>query len=343
MLNRSAAKRRLLNLLLATLGFVWVATVYFLYEHGASSTVYLLFLLSVVLAVAVVGLQRHLLPVQEIRRINALASEIVPGIGGEAKAIEEKGVPEEILPITQAYNLLLDYHEDRHRQERDFIADASHELRTPLAGVRLQTQIAMRTDDAAKQARAHKNILVAIDRGTRLVEQLLTLSRLTADKKVLNPEQVDLRRCCEIAVEALAGAADAKRITIEIDNDQAVFTLMAEKSSILTLLDNLLLNAIQFSPEGGCVHISLARDLGGVTISVTDEGPGVPEADRARVLRRFQKSAAGTKTGTGLGLAIAKRVVELHSGDLVLGEGTGGRGLTVAVTFPVGSGDKRAC
>jgi len=328
-------EKRYGRLLVATLGAAWIAFLVLLYVSSVPVMVYLAFGLTVAVTLGVLWAQHRSASFGKMRRLAQLSEEISPDSNAPLKALDETDIPDEIIPIVRAYNRLVCDIEDRFLREREFIADASHELRTPLAGIRLQTQIAMRASDAEQQAKAHQHILVAIERATRLVEQLLTLSRLTADGKAPNRETVDLQACCAGAIETLKRYADAKAIIIELVDDPPSLPAMVEISSIQCMLENLLLNAIQHSPREGRVCVSLEETTQGATLRIIDQGPGVTEEDRERVLRRFQKSATGQKAGTGLGLAIVQRVTELHGGNLVLGDGPDGRGLEVSVTLPL--------
>lgn len=280
----------------------------------------------------VMYLQYSLLLKRRMRNIEALATEIDSRISQSLEPIDSRGTPKEIIPIINALNRLIAYEEDRYTQERDFTANASHELRTPLAGIRLQTQIAMRTVDKKQQDKAHKNILKAIDRATHLVEQLLTLSRLTADRVSLRTDMFNVERVVTKVMSELSSMAKEKKITLSSHKDK-LSMIHGNPDTIAILIHNLIRNAIIYTPLGGKVHVTVQQSDNDVTLRVADNGPGISPEKRENIMQRFQKADTGTKTGTGLGLAIVKRVADLHNTKVELGTSEGGQGLTVTIRF----------
>lgn len=224
----------------------------------------LLFLaFSAVLSLGVMWLQRHHGSARErIRNTSELARTIEAHINDKFETIHmDESTPEEIVPLVNSINDLLRYFEDRYIQERDFTANASHELRTPLAGIRLQTEIAMKAQTAEQREKAHKNIIKAADRGTRLVEQLLTLSRLTADKVELAMEAVSLGEIAAITVAELTDHAENNKISLRIDHRDEGY-VEASEDSISILMHNLVRNAIAYCPCGSTVSLSVKRRAG---------------------------------------------------------------------------------
>lgn len=275
-------------------------------------------------------------PRQRIETIRQLAIEISEQMQDNPKLIATDRLPSEIKPVVAALNELLHFYGDRYRQEREFTADASHELRTPLAGIRLQTQLAMMTEDAEQRNNAHKNILKSVDRGTRLVEQLLVLSRLTMDNLELDIAEVELVELIQQVIEGLQPHALQKQITISFAPPSKACVLPASAGSLEILFDNIIRNALNFTFSGGQIHVALMNGLDGYAqIIIADNGPGIPEADRNKVFQRFQKASSSGKGGTGLGLAIVKRIVDLHDGRVSLGFTSGQTGLTVRVKLPL--------
>lgn len=268
-----------------------------------------------------------------IRTIKRVADEIEKRIHESSSHIDESKAPKEIRPIISALNRLLSYEEDRYNQERDFTANASHELRTPLAGIRLQTQIALRTKDTKQRKKAFRNILKSIDRATRLVEQLLTLSRLTADRVDLDMSSFALEKLTAQVITDLAPLTEDKQITVKHTKSRKAL-ITANEETISILIHNLIRNAIIYTPTGGYVHIIVKRLEDRVLLTVTDTGPGIALEKRTHVMQRFKKAESGTKTGTGLGLAIVKRVADLHHATVELSNNeTHGHGLKVTVIF----------
>lgn len=287
-------------------------------------------------AALVIWIQSSTVPKEMLKKINMLAIKIDHDLEKERAEIETHDTPKEIMPLVNAINRLLRHHNDRYMQERDFTAHASHELRTPLAGIRLQTELAMMTNDPEKRDKALRNIMKSVDRGTRLVEQLLTISRLTAENVDLATESVDMLALTKNIMQENNAAAAAK--TIELGYEARTESLFVEGSeqSLIILIDNLLRNAITYTPSGGTISVIIDKDTdrNKAILSVTDNGPGIPPHLRQKVLERFEKADKGSRTGTGLGLAIVSRIIDLHKGTLDLQDGASGKGLKVYIELP---------
>ncbi len=267
------------------------------------------------------------------REIEELSYDIEKRITKSLAPIDEKTAPKEIRPLINAINRLITYFEDRSSHEQDFSANASHELRTPLAGIRLQTEIAMGTDDKEIQQKAHQNVLIAIDQNERLIEQLLTLARLTADSVELAMEKVNLSQLLAHVIANLQSLADEKKISLKLKSENN-FTLISSEESLSILLHNLIRNAINYIPDKSKVEVKAVTAKGAkIVLSVADNGPGIPEEKHEMVLRRFQKTENSAQSGSGLGLAIVKRICDLHHATLELGRTTKKGGLKVTVTF----------
>ena len=266
------------------------------------------------------------------REIEDLSYDIEKRIAETLSPIDEKTAPKEIRPLINAINRLIAYFEDRSHHEQDFSANASHELRTPLAGIRLQTEIAMSTEDLEIQKKAHQNVLIAIDQNERLIEQLLVLARLTADKVDLAMEKVNLGQLSARVIANLMSVAEEKHISLKLQSPDHLMVFVSEES-ISILLHNLVRNAINYIPEGGEIKVKITTSKDKVVLSVMDNGPGIPSDKYDMVLRRFQKTNDNEKSGSGLGLAIVKRICDLHQATLTLGQATRKGGLKVTVTF----------
>ena len=220
---------------------------------------------------------------------------------------------------------------------RDFVANVSHELRTPLTAIRGYVE-ALADEDADAEER--KRFLEIIGRHAlrmeRLVMDLLRLARLDAKQEPLDLVSCDTRTLVDGVVADVSAAATARRqrICVKVGEDAA--TLRADPAKLHDAVRNLVANAITYSPEQTTIAVDAARHDGLVEISVTDEGPGIPDHDLTRVFERFyrvDKSRARDPGGTGLGLAIVKHLVELHGGA-VRAENRDGGGARFVVTIP---------
>lgn len=327
-MNRTRQLWTLLVILMAG----WAIVIHEIFEHDGLA-ISLTFLGTVFVAIMVMRILALSMPLQRLKDIHRLTREIDGRISTTKPApIDEHAAPKEILPIIQATNRLIRYQEDRYENERDFTANASHELRTPLAGIRLQTQIAMRSDDDAARKRAFDNVMHAVDRATMLVEQLLVLSRLTAEKVEFNRAPVDLMHIAARVTGELSEWMADRHAIVTVGRNKAMVEGNAE--SIGILVTNLIRNAITHSHENARVEVTSRIEGGTVHLEVADNGPGIPENEMKTVMERFSK-ASGSKGGTGLGLAIVKRIAELHNAQVDLNNRVQGQGLVVTVKFPV--------
>lgn len=266
------------------------------------------------------------------KEIETLSNDIEERILQTLEPIDEDKAPKEVRPLINVINRLISYFEERSNHEQDFSANASHELRTPLAGIRLQTEIAMSTDDTEIQKQAHLKVLDAIDKNERLIEQLLILARLTADRVELDMTQIDIKKLLAQVVSDMQVHAKEKLINLKVEVNHNS-TVIANQASISILLHNLIRNAINYSPEKDTVLINSISTDGYVSISVSDNGVGIKTEDRELALKRFQKLPNHNKKGSGLGLSIVKRICDLHQAKLTLSNTTKNGGLKVKVTF----------
>ncbi len=218
--------------------------------------------------------------------------------------------------------------------ERRFTADAAHELRTPIAAIRTQAQVALAATDDAARSHALQATLQGCDRAARLVEQLLTLSRLesgVAPRLV----SVDLGAVVRQVVAELAPEALAKRQTIEV---KATRPYLVEADALLlsVLVRNLVDNAIRYSPSDAQVSVAISSTDRGVRFSVDDGGPGMSEGDRKRLGERFFRVLGSGETGSGLGWSIAQRIAHAHGATMGVARSSSLGGLSAEVSFPLG-------
>lgn len=246
-------------------------------------------------------------------------------LGGEA--------PPEIAPLVERLNGLLARLRASLDGERRFTSDAAHELRTPLAAVRAQLQVAQAAAVAAERERALAGALAAVDRATRLVEQLLTLARLEHQAWREAAQPFDLARLAAESLAERAGRAHDARVELALDGGaQAMARGHAGLAAVA--LGNLLDNAIRHSPPGGAVVVTVTREGALLALRVSDQGPGIPRARREEALARFARLDDSAREGSGLGLSIVARIAELHGSTLALDDGPAGRGLQATLRFP---------
>jgi signal transduction histidine kinase len=208
--------------------------------------------------------------------------------------------------------------------QRDFVANASHQLRTPLTGLRLRLEALMTEPGVRAEAEA---ALREVDRLGRLIDDLLRLARASLHEPTGRP--VDLAQQVREAGERWALRAEEAGHRLDVRADGA--TALADAADVASALDNLIENALTYTPGGTRVLVeSLARD-GTAAVAVEDDGPGIPSEEVPRVVERFYRGHGSQAPGTGLGLAIVKEIAERWGGELdVAGEG----GMRVVVRFP---------
>lgn len=330
-------KQKLSSILIILTIILWSLSMALIFPEHVKPLMAIAMILPIVPAAIVIWIQSSTLPLEMLDKINKLAIKVERDLEKERVQIESDDIPEGVQPLINAINRLLRYQNDRYQQERDFTAHASHELRTPLAGIRLQTELAMMTDDPEKRNKALGNIMTSIDRSTRLVEQLLTISRLTAENVDLAMDKVDLVVLAQTIISGNNERARQKNIVLNFDCEMPSFIIEASEESLSILLDNMVRNAITYTPEGGAVTIEIeeSESANEVLLCVSDTGPGIPAHLRAKVLERFEKADKGSNTGTGLGLAIVSRIASLHRGRLELRDALSGTGLRICAVLPV--------
>ncbi|WP_332825675.1 ATP-binding protein, partial [Ramlibacter sp.] len=241
-------------------------------------------------------------------------------------------LPVELEPMSAALNRLLLQVKQLLEQEKRFIADAAHELRTPLAVLRIHAQNAQDARDPADRDEALRQLGGGVERATRVVTQLLTLARLDPNVVQLAMAELDLLGYLRNELAELTPLALARQQELTLEAaEPGDYRLLADSPSLGTLLQNLVGNALQYSPSGGRIQVLLEARADELLLRIQDSGPGVPAEQRERLFERFYRLGEGQ--GAGLGLSIVQRVVELHRGRIELGDSPLG-GLEVCVHLP---------
>ncbi|MFV0664900.1 ATP-binding protein [Denitromonas sp.] len=269
-----------------------------------------------------------------LRPLDTLAHAVTARRADALAPLSAEGVPDEARPLVSALNGLLDRLSQALSAQRAFVADAAHALRTPLTALQLQLQLTERADSAAERAAALAELRGGLARAIRLVEQLLTLARQAPDSAPAEAPvaPVDLAALARSALTALAPLAEARDIDLGATAlaDDAV--VRADAAALRSALDNLIDNAIRYTPAGGRVDLAVRRAEGRLWLEVSDSGPGIAPEARERVLDRFYRQDDATSDGSGLGLAIVKAIAERHGAVLTLDDAEGG-GLRVRLGF----------
>lgn len=279
--------------------------------------------LPVMLLLLIVMLSRELKPLKK------LAQTLRSRSPDATDTLSTQGVPAEVRPLLDSLNHLFTRTQEMMSRERRFTSDAAHELRSPLAALKVQTDVAqLYLDDPQAQAKALAQMHAGIDRASRLVDQLLTLSRLDSLDNLDNIEPLALADLLQSAVMDIYHPAQQAGIDIRLNINAPQATRTGQQLLLSLLVRNLLDNAIRYSPRGSVVDVTLnARSF-----SVRDNGPGIAPDALARVGERFYRPPGQDETGSGLGLSIVKRIATLHGMRVSLANGAEG-GLDVTVSW----------
>jgi PAS domain S-box-containing protein len=224
------------------------------------------------------------------------------------------------------------------RLKDEFVALVSHELRTPLTSIRGYLELVL--DDSSGELTAEQRQFLNVvernaDRLQRLVGDLLFVAQVEAGSLALELGHLDAAEVGAEAVEAAKPAADQKDIELRLSGDSHA-ELVGDRARLAQLVDNLVSNAIKFTPAGGQVDVAVRTDAVNVTIEISDSGMGISPEEQKRLFERFFRTAAATTQaipGTGLGLAISKAIVDAHGGTIEL-QSSVGNGTTFRITIP---------
>jgi signal transduction histidine kinase len=240
---------------------------------------------------------------------------------------------DEVGTLARAFNKMAAELAETDRVRRDLVANVSHELRTPITA--LQAVLENLVDGVEPpDAQTLRTMLAQVERLGRLVTQLLDLSRLESGAVPLERARFDVEPVLEHAVREQQLHAPGVDVSVVVETPG--LTADGDPERVHQVVANLLENAVRYSPNGGHVEVRARRAVDGVTIEVLDEGPGIPEPERARIFERFYRAdtaRASSDGGAGLGLAIAQWIVDLHGGD-IRPERRDPQGCRMVVTLP---------
>jgi signal transduction histidine kinase len=262
--------------------------------------------------------------------LQGFASAVGARSSNDLSPIDFDRTPEEIIPLaTSLNNLLVDLARSLE-QERRFTDSAAHEMRTPLATLNAQASAMLNARNIAERKKAAVGLTKGVKRASRLLDQLLTLARIR--HAPMADTTFNLYDHARDAIREIFPKANEKRIELSLSGDETAY-LTSKPTLLAIMLNNLLDNALKYAPEDSAVSVSVTAN--GITIC--DQGPGIPAAERELVFTRFYRSEGVTQTGSGLGLSIVRNIADLLSADITLSapipEQGPGHGLCVRVTF----------
>jgi two-component system, OmpR family, sensor histidine kinase TctE len=247
----------------------------------------------------------------------------------DLSAIPTGGVPDEVVPLVDAFNDLLHRLDSSIAVQRHFLADAAHQLKTPLAGLRMQAELAAREIDSGKgdpasMRQSLRQIAVSCQRAARMVNQLLAMARAEDPGLAMRRTSVDLAAITRAVVRDFVPRALEKRIDLGYEGPGSGETLrlLGEPVLLGELVRNLVDNALQYTPAGGSVTARVLADplAPALVLQVEDSGPGIVLAERDKVFRPFYRVLGTEVEGSGLGLAIVQEIAQRHGGEVTVGD-----------------------
>jgi signal transduction histidine kinase len=252
-----------------------------------------------------------------------------------ARVVEEGDA--EPVELARAFNQMAASLQESERLKDEFFALVSHELRTPLTSIIGYLELVL--DDEEELSPEARRFLEVVDRNAkrllRLVGDMLFVAQVEAGRLSLERDAVDLRAVAGEAVEAARPAAERSGVKLVLDAD-AVQSLSGDRDRFGQMLDNLVSNAVKFTPEGGTVTMRLRNEGDHALVEVADDGIGIPDIEQKRLFERFFRASTATSAavpGAGLGLTIVKTIVEAHGGSIAI-TSREAEGTTVHVEMP---------
>ncbi|KXB29450.1 histidine kinase [Dechloromonas denitrificans] len=273
------------------------------------------------------GLSRGLRPLTRLRQT------IEAREPADLSPIATRRVPEELEPLVEAFNAMLERMKKNVEAQQRFVADAAHQMRTPLTGLKTQAQFAIRETDPEALRHALRQIAVGVDRAGRLVNQLLTLARTEGGEPAQQRhEPLDLAALIREVVEDWVMVAIDKGIDLgyEAEGDAMI---MGNAFLLREMAKNLIDNALRYTPGGGHVTCRILNNQVSVVLEVEDDGIGISEEQAELVFERFYRVDDAMTEGSGLGLAIVQEIAMQHGSRASLRPNPQGRGAVARVVF----------
>jgi two-component system sensor histidine kinase TctE len=273
------------------------------------------------------GLSRGLRPLTRLRQtIEAREPD-------DLSPIATRRVPEELEPLVEAFNEMLERVKRGVGAQQRFVADAAHQMRTPLTGLKTQAQFAMREKDPEALRHALRQIATGVDRAGRLINQLLTLARTEGGEAAQQKhEPLDLAELIRDVVADWVMVALEKDIDLGYESEGAAM-VVGNSFLLRELAKNLLDNALRYTPAGGHVTCRVLANHATVLLEVEDDGVGISEEQSELVFERFYRADDASTEGSGLGLAIVQEIAAQHDSRASLRPNPRGKGAVAHVAF----------
>ena len=298
-----------------------------IWEILAAGLLPVIFIALATLGLAWTGVAHGLAPLGSVR------AQLLGRSAHELHPLDEQAAPSEIAPAIEALNRLLARLRESNEMQQRFLANAAHQLRTPLAGLQMHLELLLRRDLPDEVRKEITGMHTATVRASHLANQLLALAKAEATAgDAIRTSSVDLYAVADLAAHEWVQRAIARDIDLGFLLEHA--NIAGDPVLLSELLDNLLDNALRYTPRGGSVTVRCGPDSGRSFLSVEDTGPGIPPSAHGRVFERFYRIQGTPGDGTGLGLAIVKEVAQRHGASLSIESPDGHSGTRVVVRFP---------
>lgn len=266
-----------------------------------------------------------------LNTVRALIEQIRHRSPDDLSALDLSAVPRDLTPLGQSINQLFTKLSHSFTAEKRFAEHAAHHLRTPLAAMKLQLQMLAGATNEPSRSGLIADLTAATERASNLTSQLLTSTRVS--HQTIQRHILSWREMCVTMIEELAPLALEKRITLALENDDPAY-VMADATLLRLITGNVLENAIKYTPPDGRVTLSLSSDGAMQCCTITDTGPGIPEAERTLVFERFYRVGTPKEKGTGLGLAIVAESLARLGGTITLSAPEHSPGLVAQLRLP---------
>ncbi len=281
------------------------------------------------------GVAQGLAPLRRLQHEVGMRSHL------DLSPIHTKDVPGEVEPLVGAVNDLMTRVDAVLGFQERFIADTAHQLRTPVAGLKAHIELALRENDFSQVQRALGHLYTSAERLSRLVSQLLSLARNEPHNVVANFQPFDLNQVALRATQDWVPHAYKKDIDLGFEGADKPVLLNGEAVRVTEMINNLVDNAIRYTPSGGRVTVRIMQNDAAHLI-VNDDGPRIPVEERKRIFERFHRLLGTHEEGSGLGLAIVHEIATLHNATIVLEDDVDGVGNTFTVSFPISHADDQS-
>ncbi len=233
--------------------------------------------------------------------------------------IDSGYVPEEIIPLVGSLNDMLERLSQSIKVQKRFIADAAHQMKTPLAGMRMQSELALRQTDQAEIHKSLEQLAKSSKSATRMVNQLLALARAENQTPQIKPLQIlELSELARDTVQNWVQTSFIRKIDLGFEQPDEAVMVRGDATMLHELLNNLIDNALIYTPAGGnaTVRVRANQEAGLAFLEVEDNGPGIALHERSHIFERFYRILGSNVEGSGLGLAIVREIAQQHNAGI---------------------------